>query len=318
MDNHDAAGGAGFSEIDGGVSDELPPGAEEVLAANNSQLLAAGRLVDLARTAVRYLSRDIHLPEGLGPDLVLRCIGVRAHETLTSVIQLIESGASHHARLLLRPLVEDLIFSGWLRTLDIDIASRFILLRAALDIGEGYEAQRRFLPTAYASLGVEPVPVGAPGLRFETMVHVVQKAAEELKQLGRPLGWLNRGPTVKVMAAAAGRNAEYEFFYLASSRSVHSNLHEMARMVWGDATSMTMTISSDTLAVLHSQFALTYGVWLYAEVLNELSSVFPPLRDLVESVPWSVWLAIVVGGMASNGRLPPIVSEEELHWPPTE
>ncbi len=293
---------------------ELWSAVNQALAAEDSVLRAASRLLELGNDAVRGVSVEVHLPTGFDRDAVFRCIAVRAQETLTSVLQLVEMDASHHARLLLRPLVEDHIRLGWLRTLDVQVANRFIALRVVLDVAEGYEAQRRFLPTAYSALGVDPVPSGATGLQHPPMAQMVARAKDELRELGRPFGWQRGGPTVKAMAEAAGRVAEYDFFYLATSRSVHSNLHEMGRMVWGDPASMTMTISSDKLDVLHRDFSLTYGVWLYSEVLGELGTVLPQLRQLVDSEPWSVWLAFVLAGMARNGRLPPIVSDKELRW----
>lgn len=253
---------------------ELRQEVNQVLAAENPVLLAARRLLELAQDAIHDVSHEVHLPEGIGRDLVFRSIAVRTHDTLSSVLHLVEAGASHHARLLLRPLVEDHIFLGWLRTLHPEVADKFLRLKACLETARGCEDQRRFLPSAYASLGVEPVPAAAAGLGVPQMTGVVQDVENQLRELGRPFGWAKGGPSVKAMAESAGRTAEYEFFYRATSRSVHSNLHEMARMVWGDARSMTMTITSQALAVVHSEFSAAYGVWFYGEVLSELSAPF--------------------------------------------
>jgi hypothetical protein len=48
------------------------------------------------------------------------------------------------------------------------------------------------------------------------------------------------------MAEAADLVPVYEFFYFLSSKAVHANLHEIARMVWGNEH--TVSISSSPFA----------------------------------------------------------------------
>jgi hypothetical protein len=81
-------------------------------------------------------------------------------------------------------------------------------------------------------------------------------------------------------------------------------------MVWGGPDSIS--ISSSPLSPLHENFALTYGAWLYSALLTDLSEHLPELTDVLDSPRWSVWLALVLVGVARNGQLPPIVTEREL------
>jgi hypothetical protein len=46
----------------------------------------------------------------------------------------------------------------------------------------------------------------------------------------------------------------------------------------------------------------------------ELSESLPPIREPVASDSWAVSFAMILVGMARNGRLPPLVTEEELRW----
>jgi hypothetical protein len=67
------------------------------------------------------------------------------------------------------------------------------------------------------------------------------------------------------MARAANRSDEYEFLYKVSSESLHANVHEVGRMVWGHPTSMVLTIAHAQLAVIDSDLVITYGTWLFGK-----------------------------------------------------
>jgi DNA-binding phage protein len=283
-----------------------------VLEAPNTILEASRRLLASSAGAVNSISQNVTVA-GLSRDTIYRCIAVRAMESFTTLLVLAES-RGHHARLCLRPLIEDHIFLGWLRTLAEPAAEAFLRLRAICDVAHACEVQRDFLPKAYAVLGVDPVPPGAPGLSIDHMDKVRTTAEAELRQIAKRHGWGRRGPTVKAMAEATDRLDEYNFFYLASSRPVHSNLHEMGRMVWGDARTGLMSISSDPLASRHGHLAITYGCWIYSELMHELATCFSEIAEVVDSERWSVWLALVLTGVARNGMLPPLVWERELEW----
>jgi hypothetical protein len=281
------------------------------LVLNSSHTIrgACRQLLELASGPIAAVATAGRFTEGLTRDLVFRSVAVRAQETFASVLDLIDADRGSQSRTLLRPLVEDHIFVGWLASLSPALAHEFIYLRTLADIDEGVAAQEEFLPDAYSALGVSPTPHEAPGLRVPASP-LRREASTRLKALGKPLGWQRRGPSIKDMARAGGKLAEYEFFYLAASRAAHSNLHEIGRMVWGGPDSIS--ISSSPLSPLHENFALTYGAWLYSALLTDLSEHLPELTDVLDSPRWSVWLALVLVGVARNGQLPPIVTEREL------
>src|SRR5262249_48247719 len=151
-------------------------------------LRAAERLADLAAEPVRDIAHEVHAPNGLDRELVLRSIAVRTHEHFATLLRLVELDAGHHARLLLRPMVEDLIFAAWLRTLDDTVADEFVHLRTKVDITEGFARQHQFLPRAYSLLGVDPVPSDALGMQLLPMIALDQSPAA-LRDLGKSFGW---------------------------------------------------------------------------------------------------------------------------------
>lgn len=196
--------------------------------------------------------------------------------------------------------------------MDEKTADLFVRLRVAVDVSEAYEAQREFLPGAYATLGVSPVPPDAIGLQLPSMAAFGGSAKAALRQLSKEQEWRARGPSVKAMAEAGGRLDEYHFFYRASSQAVHSSLHEMGRMAWGNMETMVLSLDSRHLAPTHFNFAVTYGTYVHSELLAELAKHLPVLRPVIESNAWCVWLALILHGVASQGLLPPIVTDEEL------
>lgn len=298
--------------------DREPPLAAELevaLAGPRTLAVAAHKLLDLAGSKVQAVSQNVQVPAGLARPLVYRIITVRTQEAFASLLALVDRDLSHHARVLLRPMVEDRFFLGWLDSLDELTADEFIRRRALVDILAGYEAQQRFLPEAYAGLGVPVVPPSAAGMRLGLNTDAVTKANSALRELGRRHGWGKKGPTVRMMAEAGDRGEEYDFFYLASSVAVHANLHEMGKMVWGESSTMVMTIGSRQLAPVHEKFALIYGTWIYDRLMAELATHLEPLKEPIQSRDWSVWLALVLAGAARNGQLPPIIDEAELEWP---
>jgi hypothetical protein len=285
-----------------------------VLDGENPLLAAAHKLQALGSAAVSPLTTDVHLPGGLTADTVTRCIARRTQDAFETLLVLVGLGNGNHARLLLRPMVEDHIFLGWLRTLDNETADHFVRGRAGIEILKGYQSQRGFLPEAYEGMGVADAVGRAPGLIMDLPEHLLDTEHKKMKELGHGLGWKDDGPSVWKMAKAAELTDEYEFFYAASSRAVHANLHEMGRMVWGDTATMIMSISTKTLEPIHSSFALAYGVWVYDSLIATLAKVHPGLRETLDKDAWSVWLALVLAGMASNYQLPPIVNEREMTW----
>ena len=172
------------------INDEFPADVDRILCSERPTLVAAQRLSAITSEPVQAISKRIPVPSGMDRDLVYRTLAVRAQEGFASLLMLVEANVANHARLLLRPLTEDRIFLGWLNTLDNETADRFIRLRTVLDLIEGIQSQRRFLPWAYAWLGVTPPPADAWGLRIPpTRDDLVKKVNAEFRDLGRPFGW---------------------------------------------------------------------------------------------------------------------------------
>ena len=192
------------------------------------------------------------------------------------------------------------------------------------DILTGIGVQNRFLPRAYATLrqlsgdtqtGNPPADAHSAGNRLDGYERGRRSYRNQLRVIGDRLGWKNgRIPSVYEMARICGMTDIYEFFYHGASKAVHSNLHNMGRMVWGTPGG-SFSITSHNFAPYFRGFALTYSVWLAEEMLIRL--IEPEFSDecaLIDDVEKSIWLAMILTGLARNEALPPLVTREELRW----
>lgn len=306
----DVRSGAGSSESQGSainIDDALRAEIDLVLRSERVLWRAAERLVKLSAPAVEQVCRRVSLGDGFTAEIAVRAVVRRAHDALAAITVTVGSPARASARVYLRSMTEDLIFAKWLLGLTPEIATQYVQANALVDALKAVAAQQNFLPSAYRQLGAEP-----PSFGFGDVTSVLEQVRGDLANLYRTQGWGKRGPSVRAMAEAAGLVAEYEFFYFLSSKAVHANLHEMARMVWGNES--TVDISSDVFAGVHADLAVVYGVWLFHAVLSTVADRIEPIGNILDSPPYSIWLAMILVGPARNGQLPLLIHPEELRW----
>ncbi len=307
--------------------DKLRAEIDQVLQSENAILESCRKFSTTISPAVDAISIDVEIPFP-GRQMILRCIIKRVQENLGMIINTAESKNPHMSTMILRPLSEDLIYGTWLRTLPEDAANRLVTLSMLADVTKSIIAQTKFLPKAYARLG--PLPDGTMG---QTLTNIMEAGGfgldssqsetrlnhvkEELKELGLELGWpRGKMPSVYDMANQTDLSEIYEFFYHGSSKAVHSNLHNMSRMVWGNPKTHIFTIDSHHFENYFVGYALTYGIWLASETMERIAKhEFPGEFQLIDEEAYSVWLALVLAGLARNGKLPPLVTREELRWP---
>src|SRR5579859_7041063 len=296
---------------------------EEVLGSSDPILAACSQLISVISPAVDAICNDVEAPT-ITRRLIYRCIVRRTIENLNAIKQIASSESSFMATMPLRPLCEDLIFGSWLRTLPDEHADLFIQLSIMGDVFKGMDIQNRFIPKAYEKFahwpeGAQDIP--EPQRGFGNVVSGVDFKGERqsfkraLKDLADEMGWPNgRPPSVYDMAKACRLDEVYEFFYYAASKSVHSNMHNMVRMVWG-TTGGLFRVSSSEFAPYHRSFGLIYGVWLIAEMFDHLiEPEFTQEYELIDKRPYGVWLAIVLGGIARRNAFPRLVTEVERRW----
>jgi hypothetical protein len=235
----------------------------------------------------------------------------------------VASKFSYMSTMPLRPLCEDLIYGCWLKTIPEDDANQLVQLGMMADIFKGIDVQRGFMPKAYEMFGWLPDDVidevdgsvDYPGRDIPEGVNEQLRTqnSSDLKQLGIKLGWpKGRQPKIRDMAISCDLLDVYDFFYHGTSKSVHSSLHTMARMVWTNKSD-NYSISSQHFEKYYVNFALAYGVWLVEETLSRITSVeFPDEYQAIDDQAHSVWLAFILGGLARRRRFPPLVTYEEL------
>ncbi len=290
---------------------------QEALDSEDTVLDACRRYLGVISPTVAAICDNVKF-ENINRELIYRCITKRTQENLATIIAIAITDFSYMSTMPLRPLCEDLIYGCWLRTLPTGDADKLVELTAMADISKSIDAQDKFLTSAYVALDSSQDKSGprfiSPGGNFDVIKMMNDKRG--LKALGMRLG-LPRGrqPSIYDMAKACDLAEIYEFFYHGASKAVHSNLHNMARMVWGNPGS-TYKISSRNFEQYYSSFALIYGVWLTEEMLNHLiGPEFPAEFALMDDEAHSVWLAMVLAPLVRNKALPLLVTEQELRGP---
>jgi hypothetical protein len=297
---------------------------DDALNSDDTVLEACRNYIETLSPAIDAICNGINVSR-VGRNLIYRCIAKRMQENVGAIIAFAESDYSSMSPMPLRPLCEDLIYGCWLRGLPAEDVDSFVEMSIWTDILKGMGVQSRFLPRAYKTYTLLPNeaqsasdPVGAKpdeperDAIFET-AHLSYR--QQLKILGKKLGWNNgRTPSIYEMAKSCDLIEIYEFFYHGASKSVHSDMHTMGRMVWGTPGG-SFNISSQNFANYYRLFALAYSVWLAEELFERLiAPEFSKECLLIDGQAHSVWLAMVLTGLARNKAFPPLVTKEELRW----
>ena len=115
-------------------------------------------------------------------------------------------------------------------------------------------------------------------------------------------------PTVYYMAKQTGSLEIYNFFYHAASSSVHANLHNLLRMVWGNPENGQFSITNMNYERYYRKVVIAYGATLFSEIMEVAKDSFPGIWEGVDYEAYQEKVALVIK------FTPPIVTEEELKW----
>lgn len=246
--------------------------------------------------------------------LLLRCVARKTQESLISIIELVDRQQAYYAMPLLRPMCEELIFIRFMKTLPREEVDEYLWNRVILDLLKGLGQQRDFFDEAQKEYPIEIRQRFKPHQgETQDLDSRIEEQTGKLKIFGKKHGWGNKvAPTVEHMAKATNINAEYEFFYRATSSAVHANLHHLGRMVWGDIA-VGMSITNKNFDAYYRKFALTYGAWLATKAMDEIREEFPEQWRQGGKPDYGIWRDFVIF-VVSATRFPPIVTEEELRW----
>lgn len=196
---------------------------------------AAQRVLETVEDFVDAICSDVVFNESshFNVSLLLRCVARKTQESLMSITGLVDRQQAYYATPLLRPMCEELIFVRFMKTLPRKEADEYLWNRVILDLLKGLRQQRDFFDEAQKEYPVDIKQKFKPH-RGETqdLESRIKEQTRKLKTFGKKHGWGNSlAPTVEYMARASNSNAEYEFFYRATSSAVHANLHHLGRMV---------------------------------------------------------------------------------------
>lgn len=240
--------------------------------------------------------------------LVLRCIARKNYESMEALMVLAKDGYSYAAMSILRSMCEDLIFSKFILYLSGNDAEAYLSAIGQLEFAESSEAQRKYFrkrsKTSNSKDAAESIEVSDYLSDLKSQQSVI------LKDMGKRLGWGNKAkPTVKYMAEAVDLLDVYEFYYHATSASVHTSLHLLLRMVWGDVAAGKYSITNSTFEAFYRRVVLVYGAILYDNILTVISSQFPDMWPEEEQHEYRKTTEY------STSYPPPIISEEEMRVP---
>jgi hypothetical protein len=286
--------------------------------------VVAQRLLAISQTYTDVICADISLQPGslaFTRDLVLRCIARKAHQRLSSLINMTSIGDSASSLSLLRPTSEELIFARFLLTLPGKAADEYVYHKTMLELAHSLKAQSAFFETERArwpdrSPAKERLDnagaAGPPQHVVDAYVMQEPEHADALKRLGSQFGWKGREtPSVRYMASASDSLTIYEFFYHASSSAVHASLHQLFRMVWGDRALDLHHIGDRHFEQYYRRFSLIYMSWLVAETMNTVRTVFANEWPQQLDESFNIWLALIMVPSVMQGA-PAIVTAREL------
>jgi hypothetical protein len=253
---------------------------------------------------VRQVSEGFIFPRPLR-DLIWRSALRKGHDTLGTILHLVEHKKAGMALPLLRPMCEDLLYLLYIDQLPEATANKIIFLAARREILESLVAQSGGDGNAaWAELGMT-------GKRpAEELLAIVEA---ELAKEGMALGWRQGSywPSAAHVAGKTGMEGIYKKIYHGTSRGVHFSPHHLMRMVWGPPGG-PHTARLENFERYYEAYVLTNAGWLFCTLLAECceqADAQPQdrLNDLVEKL---------IKTLQDFGNVPIVTSEELMSRPP--
>lgn len=226
-----------------------------------------------------------------------RAIVKRQEEAIHGIIAMARAGHGHFGVTLLRPAYEELLWTDYLRQ-HAALAPKIALLMAHGEVGLSLEAQNQFLGAKVMdSMGFKQRAVKA-GLAK------LRKEGEELKAIGKQLGWRNdEPPGAAFLARQVSREREYNFIYQATSRYAHFSALELGRRVWGKKGAVT--IGSNNFSDYWCDFAVYWSFRIFVELIA-------PMDDFWHGVELDPEQSREFAAFLKEIRAVPILTSREL------
>ena len=270
-------------------------------------------LLDLAELPVNRISEAIELTPIPGyslRELVLRCITRKAYESMLAILDLVRLCHSLPAMSLLRSMCEELIFAKFIKTLPSEDAEAFLKEKTMFELLKSQFAQAEYFLTKAAVSTSEKNTKKKPLEELKVLRgKLVAVPKQKLVELGEKLGWgKTDSPSIRYMAEQTGGLEIYNFFYHAASSSVHANLHNLLRMVWGNPEKGRFSITNMNYERYYRKVVIAYGATLFSEIMETAKDSFPDMWEGVDYEAYREKVAFIIR------YTPPIVTQEELNW----
>jgi hypothetical protein len=282
------------------------PDVEALAEAVDEILTETSDLVDIVSEI------DMQSDDGLLA-IVLRGVIRRQYDSLEAIQDLAKRKRGYAATPLLRPACEELIYLRYFKLISPEQAETIVFCMAVMEQAMDLSAQRNYAgEDAILQIGFSREQIDRAGMQ-------ATHARATLKKIGGTLGWSRRAlqrripvPSVWELARQTDSETLYRFLYHATSRPVHFTVSELLRRVWGDPPAMT--IRSSHMDTYWSAFALFWGLHLFIETLIE---VWPLLEPVLDDVEVDEERFLEAAGRVGRFGMVPIITPEELAWPPT-
>ncbi|GGO59464.1 hypothetical protein SAMN05444398_109128 [Roseovarius pacificus] len=195
-------------------------------------------------------------------DILKRSIVVRQWEACEAIQALIESGHGAMCCTLLRPAYEELLWLLYLER-NKEFAAKLTVCLGKKEISDAHKIQKKYLGSSTLQ------KLGFSNKKVQSLDRMRKPTYRDLDAIGEQLGWkLNEGqkiPSVSYIAKQVGKDKEYQYFYQATSRSVHFSVHELQRRVWGKPNSVK--IGSNTFQHFWSDFGSYWSTKILLETM---------------------------------------------------
>lgn len=252
-----------------------------------------------------FVIDDVAWADAMDGDIRLLAVNAafrRQLESIRAALLLSTEGLGHLAVGFVRASLEEVMYLGFLQTLDREPARKLFMVLGQWDSFRSLLAQR-------AHVGDEVMhELWFTDNHLRQAETSTAELRKQLKVLGKHYGWGGLLPNGDWVAERAGQRPLYDYLHSASSRAVHFSAGEVLRRAWGHPDGQITTNKPEFRDHL-TNFALHQLVLLFFEMWSLLDDPAKAGVTLSEDVEESE-VEAVVQAVASLGQVPLVHAHE--------